>query len=149
MRFVRSLTLLATSAVSAFTTPLPFHRTMLATSSRFSSSASSSLSMSASDFVTKEIDSHKVVIFSKTYCPYCSAAKDLLLNEVKVEGAQVYELDTMDNGADIQAALLQLTGQRTVPNIFINQQHVGGNDNVQSAYRSGKLQELLNQQAKL
>jgi glutaredoxin 3 len=105
--------------------------------------------MSPSDFVTKEIDSHKVVIFSKTYCPYCSAAKELLLNEVKVEGAQVYELDTMDNGADIQAALLALTGQRTVPSIFINQQHVGGNDSVQSAYRSGKLQDLLNKPAKL
>jgi glutaredoxin 3 len=118
-------------------------------SSKFLSTTTTSLNASPSDFVTKEIDSHKVVIFSKTYCPYCSAAKDLLLNQVKAEGAQVYELDTMDNGADIQAALLELTGQRTVPNIFINQQHIGGNDSVQSAYRSGKLQELLNQPSKL
>ena len=99
--------------------------------------------------MTKEVDSHKVVIFSKSYCPYCTAAKDLLLDEIKVEGAQVYELDQMDNGADIQAVLLEMTGQRTVPNIFVNQQHVGGNDNVQAAYRSGKLQELLNSKAKL
>lgn len=48
-----------------------------------------------------------------------------------------------DNGAAIQNYLLQRTGQRTVPNIFINQNHVGGCDDLMAANQSGKLQELL------
>jgi len=49
----------------------------------------------------------------------------------------------MDDGADIQAALLDLTGQKTVPNVFIKGQHLGGNDVTQEAAKSGKLQEML------
>lgn len=49
----------------------------------------------------------------------------------------------MDDGADIQAALLEMTGQKTVPNVFIKGQHVGGNDATQAAAKSGKLQEML------
>lgn len=34
--------------------------------------------------------------------------------------------DNMDNGDDIQAALAKMTGQRTVPNVFVGEQHLGG-----------------------
>jgi glutaredoxin 3 len=51
----------------------------------------------------------------------------------------------MSNGNDIQAALQQMTGQRTVPNVFIKGKHLGGNDDTQAAHRSGHLQELLSQ----
>ena len=57
--------------------------------------------------------------------------------------AKVIELDVIDNGSQIQAALLDLSGQRTVPNVFIKGQHLGGNDATQAAARTGKLQELL------
>lgn len=57
--------------------------------------------------------------------------------------ATVHELDQMPNGADIQSALLDMTGQRTVPNVFVNKAHVGGNDNVQAAAKSGELQKML------
>lgn len=53
------------------------------------------------------------------------------------------ELDEIDNGDAIQAALLESSGQRTVPNVFIKGQHVGGNDDTQAAAKSGKLQEML------
>ena len=100
-------------------------------------------SMSAAgDFAKTEIDKNKVVIFSKSYCPHCTKTKDLFKN-LKVDGTVIYELDDMKNGADIQAALLDMTGQRTVPNVFIKGKHVGGNDNVQAANKSGKLKELL------
>ena len=49
----------------------------------------------------------------------------------------------MDDGADIQAALLEISGQKTVPNVFIKGQHLGGNDVTQAAAKSGKLQEML------
>lgn len=49
----------------------------------------------------------------------------------------------MDNGAEIQSALLDISGQRTVPNVFIKGKHLGGNDDTQAAARSGKLEEML------
>jgi glutaredoxin 3 len=49
----------------------------------------------------------------------------------------------MSNGDEIQATLLQITGQRTVPNVFVNGQHLGGNDDTQKAAASGRLQEML------
>jgi glutaredoxin 3 len=57
--------------------------------------------------------------------------------------AKVYELDNMDDGAAIQAALGEMTGQRTVPNVFIAGKHLGGNSEVQTANGSGALKELL------
>eukprot|EP00804_Cyclotella_cryptica_P012588 CCRYP_014735-RB/>CCRYP_014735-RB protein AED:0.39 eAED:0.39 QI:0/-1/0/1/-1/0/1/0/63 len=57
--------------------------------------------------------------------------------------AKVIELDNMDNGPEVQAALLDISGQRTVPNVFIKGKHLGGNDDSQAAARSGKLQEML------
>lgn len=57
--------------------------------------------------------------------------------------AKVYELDNMDNGTDIQSALLDISGQRTVPNVFVKGKHLGGNDDTQAAARSGKLEEML------
>ena len=54
-----------------------------------------------------------------------------------------YELDEQSDGAAIQAALLEITGQRTVPNIFVKGQHIGGCDNTLAAIESGKLQALL------
>ena len=51
--------------------------------------------------------------------------------------------DQMDNGPEIQSALLDISGQRTVPNVFIKGKHLGGNDDTQAAARSGKLEEML------
>ncbi|KAI4124630.1 MAG: hypothetical protein LQ347_005669 [Umbilicaria vellea] len=76
------------------------------------------------------IDENAVAVFSKSYCPYCKASKQLLTEM----GARAYivELDQVDDGAAMQDALYDLTGQRTVPNIFIKQQHIGGNSDLQA-----------------
>ena len=58
---------------------------------------------------------------------------------------EVIELDKRPDGAQIQNALAGMTGQRSVPNVFVNGKHVGGNDDTQAAARSGSLQELLKQ----
>jgi len=49
----------------------------------------------------------------------------------------------MDNGSAIQNQLAAMTGQRSVPNVFVNNTHVGGNDDTHAAARSGTLTELL------
>ncbi|KAI9814158.1 MAG: hypothetical protein M1832_005969 [Thelocarpon impressellum] len=85
------------------------------------------------------IDDNAVAVFSKSYCPYCKASK-ALLTEL---GAKFYliELDQVDDGSDIQNALEKITGQRTVPNIFIKQQHIGGNSDLQA--KKAELPSLL------
>lgn len=95
----------------------------------------------SSDFVNAEIAAHDVVVFSKSYCPFCKKTKDLF-EDLKVD-ATVYELNQMDDGADIQSALLELTGQNTVPNVFIKGEHIGGNDDCQKAAKAGTLQEKI------
>ena len=66
----------------------------------------------ASAFVNDQIKSHKIVVFSRTTCPYCMKAKAAL----KEVGADyiVVEVDTREDGAAIQEALGRLTGARTV-----------------------------------
>ena len=65
-----------------------------------------------------------------------------LLNSQGIS-AKVIELNQVDNGDDIQKALQLISGQRTVPNVFVKGKHLGGNDDTQAAARSGKLQQML------
>ena len=80
----------------------------------------------------------KVVIYTTSYCPYCTAAKALfksknvLFTEIDVEG------DDQKRGW-----LVQTTGQRTVPQIFINDKPCGGFTDVQSLDQKGELDKLL------
>ncbi|CAG7964023.1 unnamed protein product [Penicillium olsonii] len=90
--------------------------------------------------VQKIINDNGVVVFSKSRCPYCSDAKGTL-RSLDAE-FQVLELDQMSDGSDIQTALQQLTKQRTVPNIFINKKHIGGNSDLQKL-STGQLKGLL------
>jgi len=82
-----------------------------------------------------------VVIYSKSWCPYCMQCK-ALFDDLGTAYTAI-ELDEREDGAEVQAALLSITQQRTVPNVFISGQHVGGNDDTQRLARSGKLAELL------
>ncbi|KAJ7316917.1 hypothetical protein JRQ81_003079 [Phrynocephalus forsythii] len=91
--------------------------------------------------VRSMIGSHRVMIFSKSYCPFCRKVKDLF-HSLAIEYS-VLELDKTDEGPSIQEVLAELTGQRTVPNVFVNGTHVGGCDQTFQAYHSGLLQKLL------
>jgi len=90
----------------------------------------------------EQIKSAPVVVFSKTYCPYCVSVKALFTNE-NVRNISIVELDKLANGAELQAELATLTGQRTVPNVFIGGQHIGGNDKTQALFKAGTLAPLL------
>ncbi|KIW01103.1 glutaredoxin [Verruconis gallopava] len=85
------------------------------------------------------IDNNPVAVFSKSYCPYCRATKQTL-SELGVS-PYVIELDQVDDGAAIQDALEEMTGQRSVPNIFINRAHIGGNSDLQA--KKSQLPALL------
>ncbi|QLL31196.1 hypothetical protein HG536_0B00570 [Torulaspora globosa] len=91
------------------------------------------------------IGQKKVFVASKTYCPYCQATLKTLFDELHVSKAQslVLQLNTMEDGAEIQEALFQINGQKTVPNIYIDGKHIGGNSDLQELKNSGKLEELL------
>ncbi|KAF8346092.1 thioredoxin-like protein [Amanita rubescens] len=98
---------------------------------------------SVKSFVESTIGDNKVVIFSKTYCPYCKEVKALFKSKYPEEKPVVVELDERDDGSKIQDYLVEKSGQRTVPNVFINKEHVGGSDNTHSAHNNGKLKQLL------
>ncbi|KAK2505124.1 hypothetical protein MC885_019420 [Smutsia gigantea] len=69
-----------------------------------------------------------------------------LFSSLGVE-CNVLELDRVDDGADVQELLSEITNQRTVPNIFVNKVHVGGCDRTFQAHQSGLLQKLLQEDA--
>ncbi|KAI0553385.1 thioredoxin-like protein [Xylaria curta] len=72
-----------------------------------------------------------VVIFSKSYCPYSKKAKGVLLDKYIIEPTPyVVELDEHPLGRKLQALLAEKTGRRTVPNIMINGESVGGGDDI-------------------
>ena len=87
------------------------------------------------------IKASKIVVFSKTHCPYCKKAKEAIAALTPM--FSVIELDVIKDGAEQQAALLELTGQKTVPNIFVSGQHIGGCDNTLAAIASGEFQKLI------
>ncbi|CAG8984122.1 hypothetical protein HYALB_00006223 [Hymenoscyphus albidus] len=95
--------------------------------------------MSAKTKAQKIIEENGVAVFSKSFCPYCKATKSLLDSL----GAKYYaiELDQVDDGSDIQAALKEINGQSSVPNIYIKQQHIGGNSDLQA--KKAELPALL------
>ncbi len=81
----------------------------------------------------------KIEVYSTAVCPYCVAAKNLL----KSRGLEWVEVRVDTDPALREAMLARSGGQRTVPQIFINDHHVGGFDQLAAADRSGRLQQLL------
>lgn len=91
--------------------------------------------------VMDHVEKNQVMIFSKTTCPFCTKVKELF-NSMGQE-CKVLELDKIANGPDIQNTLLEVTGQKTVPNVFINGKHLGGCDDTLKAHKNGSLQAML------
>lgn len=92
------------------------------------------------DFVNELIKKHSIVIFSKTYCPYCKMAKEVF--ESLKKPYTVIELDNREDGQDIQDALYEITGVKTVPRVFLNGECLGGGTDVKKLYDSGDLIKL-------
>jgi glutaredoxin 3 len=80
----------------------------------------------------------KVVVYTKSYCPYCDRAKDLLTRK-GVEFEEIY----LDDHPGEYAELKQRTGMMTVPQIFIDDQLVGGYTELAALDREKKLDAML------
>uniref|UniRef100_A0A1B6M8U6 thioredoxin-disulfide reductase (NADPH) n=1 Tax=Graphocephala atropunctata TaxID=36148 RepID=A0A1B6M8U6_9HEMI len=89
------------------------------------------------------IDEHKIVVFSKTTCPYCKKVKKLFqdINEEMF----IFELNTYpdEKCAQMQDVLEEMSGQRTVPNVFVKQRHVGGYTETKQALDDGTLFDMI------
>ena len=101
----------------------------------------------ATTLVKELISKHEVCVFSKTTCPYCVKAKDALRADAAACAppvpVHVVELDQRTDGAALQAALAQLSGRRTVPNVYIGGESIGGGDETVAARSSGVLKQML------
>ncbi|ODV64114.1 dithiol glutaredoxin GRX1 [Ascoidea rubescens DSM 1968] len=87
------------------------------------------------------INSNHIFIASKTYCPYCQATLQTF-DDLK-QKPYVLQLNKISDGSEIQSALKEITNQSTVPNIFIDGKHIGGNSDLQLLKSSGKLERVL------
>lgn len=81
----------------------------------------------------------KVTMYMKEWCPYCQRAKQLL------ERKGVTDMALIDLDADPAqaAAMMERTGRRTVPQIYVGDTHVGGYDDMAALDRTGGLDPLL------
>lgn len=80
-----------------------------------------------------------IKIFAKSTCPYCSKVKAFF----DEKGLSYEEVDLQDKPEEL-AALKEKTGLRTVPQVFIGEQLIGGCDDTLKLDSEGKLDELLN-----
>lgn len=79
-----------------------------------------------------------ILMYSTPYCPYCVAARQLLKSK-NVTWTEV----SLETDPDRRAEMMARSGRRTVPQIFIDDTHVGGFDDLDALNRSGRLDDLL------
>ena len=79
------------------------------------------------------------LMYSTGVCPYCTMAERLL----KAKGIDEIEKIRIDLDPEQRALMMQKTGRRTVPQIYIGDTHVGGFDDLSALDREGKLDPLL------
>ncbi|PUZ52752.1 hypothetical protein GQ55_6G294700 [Panicum hallii var. hallii] len=113
-----------------------------ASSSSSSSSPDSSFGSRMEESVKKTVADNPVVIYSKSWCSYSMEVK-ALFKRIGVQ-PHVIELDHLGaQGPQLQKVLERLTGQSTVPNVFIGGKHVGGCTDTVKLHRKGELASML------
>ncbi len=81
----------------------------------------------------------KALMYTTAVCPYCQMAERLLLAKgVEIEKVRV------DLEPARRVEMMEKTGRRTVPQIYVGETHVGGYDDLAALDRAGKLDPLLN-----
>jgi glutaredoxin 3 len=80
-----------------------------------------------------------IEIYTKFLCPYCTRAKALLAKK----GANFDEIDISTGGSRRAEMVERSGGRQTVPQVFINGQHIGGSDDLAALDRVGGLDALL------
>ncbi|TKW11844.1 hypothetical protein SEVIR_6G258900v4 [Setaria viridis] len=119
-------------------------RAVAARASSSSSSPDSSFGARMEDSVKKTVADNPVVIYSKSWCSYSMEVK-ALFKRIGVQ-PHVIELDHLGaQGPQLQKVLERLTGQSTVPNVFIGGKHVGGCTDTVKLHRKGELASMLSE----
>jgi len=85
----------------------------------------------------------KVIVYSKDYCPYCKRAKALLTQK----GVNFTNIEIGNNAKLTQEMVEKAGGRRTVPQIFIDNIHIGGSDDLFALERAGLLDDMLGLEA--
>lgn len=80
-----------------------------------------------------------VLMYTTAVCPYCVRAEQLL----KRKGVQQIEKIRVDLQPELRVEMMEKTGRRTVPQIYINGVYVGGYDDLAALDQAGGLDELL------
>lgn len=80
-----------------------------------------------------------VTMYTSAVCPYCTMAERLL----RAKGVEDIEKIRVDLEPQLRGEMMQKTGRRTVPQIYIGETHVGGFDDLSALDRAGKLDALL------
>ena len=83
----------------------------------------------------------KVLIYATAMCPYCVNAERLLT----AKGVKEINKIRVDLYPELRVEMMQKTGRRTVPQIYIGEQHIGGFDDLRALDLAGKLDPLLTQ----
>lgn len=81
----------------------------------------------------------QIIVYSGPNCPYCVRAKQLLMKK----GAAFTDYDVKANGAKFEEMLEKSKGRKTIPQIFIGGQHIGGCDDLYALDAAGKLDAML------
>ena len=80
-----------------------------------------------------------IKMYSTAYCPFCVRAERLL----NTKGITEIDKIRVDLDPSLRAEMMQMTGRRTVPQIFIGETYVGGCDELYALERAGRLDPLL------
>ncbi|XP_062574629.1 uncharacterized protein LOC134236460 [Saccostrea cucullata] len=104
--------------------------------------------MSLESTIEAKIASKKVIVYSKSYCPFCAKAKKVFEKYIadgtlKADEYEVIEIENDPQCSAIQEYMKKKTGASSVPRVFINGKFIGGGDDVVSKDSSGELKSLL------
>lgn len=109
------------------------------TSSKASSSAGT---MAAKELIETAISQNDVMMFGKTYCPFCKRAL-AILKEAFGDAVTELNIEARADCDEIQDELLKMTGGRSVPRVFVKGKFIGGCDDVTALAQKGALKQLL------
>jgi glutaredoxin 3 len=89
--------------------------------------------------MTEDSMKPRVTMYTTAYCGYCRRAERLLA----AKGITDIDEVRVDADPELRLSMMQRTGRRTVPQIYIGDRHVGGYDELAALDRAGKLNALL------
>eukprot|EP00045_Choanoeca_perplexa_P007449 m.67801 g.67801 ORF g.67801 m.67801 type:complete len:174 (-) comp14087_c0_seq2:922-1443(-) len=115
----------------------------------FTRSYSNTTQASGESFIEAAITAERVVVFSATYCPYCTAVKDLLADNgiefvlFELDREQPVFQDLTSPVDEVRGALRSEYKQRTIPAVFLDGKLIGGFTETNSSFNKGVFDHLL------